>query len=248
MGVNLLDFEPLVEGILIKRYKRFLADVELIDGRIVTAHCPNTGPMRGLIDSNVNVRLSYCPSPKRKLSWTWEQIQVIDSMKRKHWVGINTLLANKLIRKVIEKGFLNKYIGEISSIKAEKSYGKDMKSRIDFFLTPKSLNPDKRNVYVEVKNTTWTNGNVALFPDTVTLRGQKHLKDLMSCLPHSKSILIPCITRTDIDYFTTGDDADPAYGELFRSAIEKGLIVIPCSFVFDKDKVSWNRVIPILEN
>ena len=158
------------------------------------------------------------------------------------------LFANKLIKEVIEKNLLIEIIGEIEAIKSEVPYGKDKKSRIDFFLTPKSSNPDKRNIYVEVKNTTWRNGDIAIFPDTVTLRGQKHLKDLMSCLPHSKSILIPCITRTDIDYFTTGDDADPAYGELFRSAIEKGLIVIPCSFVFDKDKVSWNRVIPILEN
>ncbi len=247
MGERLLTFEPLEEGILIKRYKRFLADIKLNDGSIVTAHCPNTGPMKGLLESNSKVRLSYSPSPKRKLAWTWEQIQVIGDNDKKQWVGINTLIANKLIRKVIEKGLLKKYIGEISLIKSEKAYGENMKSRIDFFLTPKSSNPDKRNIYVEVKNTTWRNGDIAIFPDTVTLRGQKHLKDLMSCVPGSKSILIPCITRTDIDFFRPGDEVDPIYGNLFRLAIRNGLIVIPCSFFFDRTHISWNRFIPIFE-
>ena len=248
MGEKLLAFEPLTEGILIKRYKRFLADVQLDDGRLVTAHCPNTGPMKGLLDSKSKVRLSFSDSPKRKLSWTLEQIQVIDKKNSKQWVGINTLLANKLIRSVIEKGILKKYIGEISLIKSEKAYGENMKSRIDFFLTPKSSNPDKRNIYIEVKNTTWRNRDIALFPDTVTLRGQKHLKDLVSCIPNSKSILILCITRTDINYFRPGDEADPNYGSLFRSAISNGLIVIPCSFSFHKTHISWDRFIPILED
>ena len=247
MGEKLLAFEPLTEGILIKRYKRFLADVQLDDGRLVTAHCPNTGPMKGLLDSKSKVRLSFSDSPKRKLSWTMEQIQVVGNNDLKQWVGINTLLANKLIRKVIEKGILKKYIGEISLIKSEKAYGENLKSRIDFFLTPKSSNPDKRNIYIEVKNTTWRKRDIALFPDTVTLRGQKHLKDLVSCIPNSKSILIPCITRTDINYFRSGDEADPVYGTLFRSAISDGLIVIPCSFSFYKTHISWNRFIPILD-
>tara|TARA_Y100001970_G_scaffold288748_1_gene416892 strand:- start:2021 stop:2767 length:747 start_codon:yes stop_codon:yes gene_type:complete len=245
MREKLLNFETLTEGVLIKRYKRFLADIQLNDGSIVTSHCPNTGPMKGLINSKSKVRLSYSKSPKRKLSWTWEQVEVINDRNEKHWVGINTLIANKLILKVIEKGLLEQYIGEISSIKSEKPYGENMKSRIDFFLTPKSSNPDNRDIYIEVKNTTWKNGNIALFPDTVTLRGQKHLNELVACLPNSKSILIPCITRTDIDYFSSGDEADPKYGKLFRRAIKNGLIVAPCSFKFDKDHISWNRFIPI---
>ena len=248
MGEKLLDFQPLTEGILIKRYKRFLADIQLNDGTIVTAHCPNTGPMKGLIEIQSKVRLSYSPSPKRKLSWTWEQVEVINSNNEKHWVGINTLLANKLILKVIEKGLLKKYIGDFSLIKPEKTYGENMKSRIDFFLTPKSSNPDNRNIYIEVKNTTWTKKNIALFPDTVTTRGQKHLKELVSCIPKSKSILIPCITRTDIDYFGPGDDADPCYGSLFRSSIRDGLIVAPCSFAFYEDHISWNKFIPVFQD
>ena len=93
----------------------------LSDGSIVTAHCPNTGPMKGLINYKSNVRLSYSDSPKRKLSWTLEQIEVVGYKDKKIWVGINTLIANKLIRKVIEKGLLRKYIGEISTIQSEKA-------------------------------------------------------------------------------------------------------------------------------
>ena len=227
MKKKLFEFDTLHEGKLIKRYKRFLADIKLDDGREITAHCPNTGPMRGLLLDNPRVRVSYSPSPKRKLSWTWEQVQIWTARDEFTWVGINTLLANKLIKKTIEGGILKEIIGEISTIRAEMPYGKDRRSRIDFFLTPKSSNPDKRNIYVEVKNTTWRNGKVALFPDTVTVRGQKHLKELISVVPSEKSILIPCITRTDIDFFATGDAADPIYGQLFRESIKNSTDVFP---------------------
>jgi len=245
MKKKLFEFDTLHEGKLIKRYKRFLADIKLDNGMEITAHCPNTGPMQGLLLDNPRVRVSFSPSPKRKLSWTWEQVKIFTAKDEFTWVGINTLLANKLIKKTIEGGILKEIIGEISTIRAEMPYGKDRKSRIDFFLTPKSSNPDKRNIYVEVKNTTWRNGKVALFPDTVTLRGQKHLKELISVVPGEKSILIPCITRTDIDFFAPGDEADPIYGQLFRESIENGLIVLPCSFGFYKDHVNWEGFIPI---
>ncbi len=248
MNKLLLEFDPLEEGTLIKRYKRFLADIHLDDGRQITAHCPNTGPMKGLLTNNSRVRVKYCPSPKRKLEWTWEQVQVTNYKNDQIWVGINTLIANKLIKNVIEKNLLREIIGEIDSIKSEKAYGKDNKSRIDFFLTPKSSNPDNRNIYIEVKNTTLIKKNNALFPDTVTLRGQKHLRDLMSILPESKSIMIPCITRNDVDYFSTGDDEDPMYGELFRQSLKLGLIVIPCCLNFNRDHIMWDKIIPVLKD
>ena len=247
MNKPLLEFNSLNEGILIKRYKRFLADIQLDDGREITAHCPNTGPMKGLITKEARVRVSFSPSPKRKLSWTWEQVEVVSVDNYKTWVGINTLLSNRLIKKVIEENLLTDFIGEIDFIKTEKPYGINNKSRIDFFLKPKSSNPDKRNIYIEVKNTTWMPQNVALFPDTVTLRGQKHLNELMAIMPESKSILIPCISRPDAEYFASGDEADPDYGRLFKEAISKGLIVAPCSFDFHKDHISWNNFIPLFK-
>ena len=241
----IIQFEPLIEGILIKRYKRFLADIKLKSGEIVTAHCANTGPMKGLMIEGAKVRISVSPSPKRKLPFTWEQVCVLDSKKEEVWVGINTLLANKLIKKVIEKNLLKNIIGEIETIKPEVPYGKDKKSRIDFFVTPKSSNPDKRNIYIEVKNTTWITKNIALFPDTVTKRGQKHLIELKELIPESKSVLLLCITRKDAICFATGDEADPLYGNLFRESLSAGMISIPCSFEFHKDHVTWNGIKPL---
>ena len=245
MNDRLIEFEPLIEGVLIKRYKRFLADIKLESGEIVTAHCANTGPMKGLLTEEAKVRISVSSSPKRKLPFTLEQISVLDTNNNEVWVGINTLFANKLIKKVIEKDLLREKIGEIEIIKSEVPYGKDKKSRIDFFLTPKSSNPDNRNIYIEVKNTTWILNNIALFPDTVTKRGQKHLLELKELIPASKSVLVPCITRKDAEFFTTGDEADPIYGRLFRESSSVGMITIPCSFEFHKDHVTWNGIKPL---
>jgi len=248
MSNRLITFEPLKKGKLVKRYKRFLADIKLDDGTMITAHCPNTGPMKSLIAKNSRVRVSFCPSPTRKLSWTWEQVEIISNQGEKIWVGVNTLFANKLIRKTIEEKLLNEFIGEIELIKAEVPYGADNKSRIDFLISPKSSNPDKRDIYIEVKNTTWVKDEVAFFPDTITTRGQKHLKELMAIIPNSKGVLIPCITRTDVQFFSSGDEVDPMYGDLFRESTKKGLIVIPCCFSFHKDHVSYEKIIPVLDN
>ena len=245
MNDRIIEFDPLIEGVLIKRYKRFLADVQLETGQIVTVHCANTGPMKGLLNQGSKVRISLSSSPKRKLPYTWEQIRVLDKNNQEVWVGINTLFANKLIKKVIENNLLREKIGEIEEIKSEVPYGKDKKSRIDFLLTPKSSNPDNRNIYVEVKNTTWIKENVALFPDTETKRGQKHLVELKELIPESKSVLIPCMTRKDADYFAPGDEADPLYGKLFRESLSAGMILIPCCFEFHIDHVSWNGIKPL---
>jgi len=245
MDDRIIQFKPLIEGVLIKRYKRFLADIQLDNGDIVTAHCANTGPMKGLLNKGSKVRISFSSSTKRKLSWTWEQVKVLGSNNEDVWVGINTLFANKLIKRVIEKNLLKDKLGAIESIKSEVAYGKDKKSRIDFLLTPDSSNIDKRNIYVEVKNTTWIKNNVALFPDTETKRGQKHLVDLKNVIPESKSVLVPCITRKDVDYFAPGDEADPLYGDLFRKSINAGMLLIPCCFEFHQDHITWNGFKPL---
>jgi sugar fermentation stimulation protein A len=245
IGKTIIKFDPLIEGILIKRYKRFLADIELDDGEVVTAHCANTGPMKGVLFPGGRVRIKYCPSPKRKLDWSWEQAEVPShSELKKCWVGINTSLPNKLIRNLIEANCLEKQFGSISTIKAEVVYGSERKSRIDLLLEPGNRNADARKIYVEVKNTTWCDHSLALFPDTVTTRGQKHLRELMSIYPHSRAVLIPCISRSDIELFAPGDLADPLYGSLFREAVSKGVEVIPCSFGFFQDHIAWEGVKP----
>ena len=238
-GDALLTFDALAEGQLIRRYKRFLADVELSDGQVITAHCANTGPMTGVLIPGQRVRVRHAPSAKRKLAWTWEQAEVTSADGSPCWVGINTALPNRLIRATIEAGCLAEELGTIESIRAEVAYGKNRRSRIDLLLTPAVDNPDQRPIYLEVKNTTWTDGTLALFPDTVTERGQKHLVELMDLLPEARAVLVPCLSRADVTSFAPGDAADPRYGDLFRQALDRGVDVLPCCFRFESNQIRW---------
>ncbi len=247
MATLILQTGPLVEGRLIKRYKRFLADVELLEpgpggipaGQVVTAHCPNTGPMTGVLCPGGRVLLRHDPSPSRKLAWTWEQAEVPGAEGGAIWVGINTALPNRLVRATIEAGCLEPWLGPIGGIRAEVPYGENRRSRIDLLLTPAATAADQRPIYVEVKNTTWTRGGLALFPDTVTERGQKHLRELSGLLPGARAVLVPCLSRGDVDRFAPGDSADPLYGELFRAALAAGVEVLPCIYAFGDGAVSW---------
>ncbi len=235
----MLSVGPLVEGVLIRRYKRFLADVELENGSEVTAHCPNTGPMTGVLHPGGRVRLRHDPSPTRKLAWTWEQAQCPGADGQPLWVGVNTGLPNKLVRATVEAGLLAPWLGPIGAIKAEVPYGEGRRSRIDLLLTPAPEAADQRPIYVEIKNTTWSDGDLALFPDTVTERGQKHLRELMALLPEARAVLLPCLSRCDVQRFAPGDAADPTYGELFRQALAAGVEILPCRYSFDAEGVHW---------
>ncbi len=244
LGKSLLCFPKLEEGILLKRYKRFLADIELENGEIVTAHCANTGPMKGVCHKGGKVRVRHMPSSKRKLAWTWEQAESPGQNGNKCWVGVNTFLPNTLVGLAIERGLLRAEIGCVAEMRKEVKYGHEKRSRIDWHLTPVQNASDKRDIYLEVKNTTWTEGDMALFPDTVTERGRKHLKELMSILPQSRAILVPCLSRSDVGCFAPGDTADLVYGDLYRLAITAGMEVIPCCFGFHSDKITWEGTRP----
>lgn len=216
------SYPTLIPGILRRRYKRFLADIELSSGEIVTAHCANTGPMTGVCTLDSPVYLSKSNNPKRKLAYTWEMIQIEDT-----WVGINTALPNRVIKQVLEQDGLPPLQGKYNYIQTEVPYGKDKKSRIDFVLTN---NSEQSPIYLEVKNTTLSQKNIALFPDTVTTRGQRHLIELMALLPDAKPIMLYFINRGDCDVFSPGDEWDTTYGKLLREAVEKGVEVLPCRF------------------
>jgi sugar fermentation stimulation protein A len=239
VAVPVLQTGPLQEGVLLKRYKRFLADVELDDGRTVTAHCPNTGPMTGVLLPGGRVRLRHDPSPSRKLAWTWEQAQVRGHGGNPIWVGVNTALPNRLVRATIEAGCLEPWLGPIAGIRPEVPYGEGRRSRIDLLLTPSDGAADGRPIYVEIKNTTWSEGDLGLFPDTVTERGQKHLQELTALVPAARAVLVPCLSRCDVTRFAPGDSADPRYGELFRAALAAGVEVLPCRYRFDATSVDW---------
>lgn len=217
-------YPTLYPGILLKRYKRFFADIELTTGEVITAHCPNTGPMTGVCTPGSLVQVSYQDNPKRKLPYTWEMIRVEDNEPT--WVGVNTLLPNRLVKLALEKRLFPS-LGNYSEIRFEVLYGENKKSRVDFLLTGSDRN---RSIYLEVKNTTWTQERLALFPDTVTTRGQKHLRELMGILARSRAVMLYFINRGDCTSFAPGDRADPIYGKLLREAVVLGLEVLPCRF------------------
>ena len=218
----LFTYPKLTPGILVRRYKRFLADIQLSSGELITAHCPNTGPMIGVCAQGSPVFVSRSDNPKRKLAYTWEIIQV-----NKTWVGINTSLPNKVIKLAIEQEAIPELKANYCQIKSEVPYGKERKSRIDLKLV--EANNDQP-IYIEIKNTTLAENNHALFPDTTTTRGQKHLSELMDLLPDARPIMLYFINRKDCTHFSVGDAYDPTYGQLLRQAMKQGVEVLPCRF------------------
>jgi sugar fermentation stimulation protein A len=229
----LYRYPPLYPGILLKRYKRFFADVQLASGEIVIAHCPNTGPMTGVSTPGSAVQLSLSDNLKRKLPYTLELIQVDDNEPT--WVGVNTVLPNRVVKLALGT-YLFPELGGYSQIRGEVVYGQDKKSRVDFFLTGSD---DHRTIFLEVKNTTFAEGRLALFPDTETTRGQKHLRELMALLPQSRAVMLYFINRGDCTHFAPGDITDPVYGKLLREAIALGLEVLPCRFQVTPEGIQY---------
>jgi sugar fermentation stimulation protein A len=207
--------QPLYSGLLIRRYQRFLADVELADGSMVTVHCPNSGSMKGCALPGSPVLLSISDKPERKLRYTWELV-----MAEGNWVGINTGLPNRLVREGIENGVVRELLG-YPSIRPEVRYGEE-KSRIDLLLeAPSGL------CYVEVKNVTLVEGGLALFPDAVTTRGQKHLRELMEVVRQGhRGVIFFVVQRADGDGVAPADAIDPEYGRLLRLAATSGVEIL----------------------
>ena len=231
----LYKYPPLISGTLIKRYKRFLADIKLEEtGEIITAHCANTGPMLGVCDVGSKVMVSKSDNPKRKLAYTWELIEIGDS--HPVWVGINTALPNKIIKIALEKQLIPELVHQYTTVKSEVKYGVNGKSRIDFLLTGNESQPD---IYVEVKNTTLAEKGVALFPDTQTTRGQKHLQELMALPNDTKKVMLYFINRSDCELFNVADQYDPTYAQLFAEARQKGVQILPCRFQVNPQGVKY---------
>ncbi|KPQ37966.1 MAG: sugar fermentation stimulation protein SfsA [Phormidium sp. OSCR] len=230
------DYPPLYSGTLIRRYKRFLADVELVNGEVITAHCPNTGPMTGVCDPASPVLLSYSDNAKRKYPYTWEAIQMRDAART--WVGINTSRSNAIVRSLLEQHLIPE-LGDYGAIRSEVKYGQDGKSRVDFLLD------GERPIYLEVKNTTWARQTQALFPDTVTERGQKHLRELMALVDEARCVMLYLINRGDCDRFSPGDDADPTYGKLLRDAVNRGVEVLPCQVQVNPEGLRYLGQVPL---
>ena len=225
------QYPPLIQGRLIKRYKRFLADVELDTGEIITAHCPNTGPMTGISIPGARVQVSKSNSPKRKLAYTWEMIQVGST-----WVGTNTAMPNRVIKQALQQKLFPELAARYNEIRFEVPYGQDKKSRIDFLLTGEE---NQAPIYLEVKSVTLSAENLALFPDTVTTRGQKHLRELIDLVPETKAVMLYFINRGDCDLFAPSDRCDPKYGELLRQAVVRGVEVLPYRFEITPQGINY---------
>jgi sugar fermentation stimulation protein A len=210
--------EPLLEGQLIRRYKRFLADVRLSDGTEVTAHCPNTGSMRGCQPDNARVWLSESNNPKRKLKYTWELVETGPGQL----ACVNTARPNAQARHAVEAGLVPELDG-YSECRSEVKYGAE-NSRIDLFLGGHRNAPD---AWVEVKNVTLAEEGEGFFPDAVTTRGQKHLRELMAQVAAGdRAVLFFVVNHTGIGRVRPAYHIDPVYGRLLREAAAAGVEII----------------------
>lgn len=225
---------PLIGGTLIKRYKRFLADVRLDSGEVVTAHCANTGAMSGCAGPGFRVWLSYHDDPKRKLAYSWQLAQDADV----NWIGINTHNANKLVAEAWQQGRIPELAG-YQNMQQEVRYGEE-KSRIDLLLSGEQM-PD---CYVEVKSVTLLEQGMGYFPDAVTERGHKHLRELMK-LPQQglRAVLLFCVQHSGITQVRAAEHIDAEYARLLKEAIAQGLEVICYGCQFSSEKIELNQVL-----
>lgn len=224
--------QPLIAATLLKRYQRFLADVKLADGTLATAHCPNSGSMRSCNAPGSDIQLSYHSDPRRKYAYTWEMINVNGI-----WVGINTLVPNRLIAESIRQQEIIELRG-YPEIRHEPIIGPG--TRLDLQLQ----NPSA-SCFVEIKNVTLVENGVALFPDAVTRRGQKHLLTLMEMHRLGyRSVILFLIQRQDAQCFAPADEIDPEYGRLLRWAANAGVEILPYRAVVTPQEIRLDKRLP----
>ncbi len=220
--------KKLQAGTLVKRYKRFLADIRKENGELITIHCPNTGSMKNCQEPGSRVWYSDSENPKRKYACTWELVEV----DGEHIVGINTGLANKLVHEAIAKDRIAELVG-YETIRSEVPYG-EQKSRIDFLLEG-STGDANALCFVEVKNVSLGLGDgLGTFPDAVTTRGQKHLQELLAMHEQGhRAVLLFCVQHSGIQRIAPADDIDPEYGRLLREVVAKGVEILAYAAEFD---------------
>lgn len=227
-----LKWPGLIKGSLIRRYKRFKADVRLKNGRIVTALCPNTGSMLTCSEPGRPVFLSRHDIPTRKLKYTWEMIEMQESL-----VGINTGVPNRLVRLTIEAGKIKELAG-FDGIRSEVRYGDN--SRIDLLLTRGG-----QKCFIEIKNCTLVMDRIAYFPDAVTSRGLKHLKELQREVSYgNRAVMFYLVQRMDAEEFRPANRIDPAYGRELEKALNAGVEILAYDVAIDLEGVSVNKKLP----
>ncbi len=223
--------DKLVHGRLIKRYKRFLADVKLDNGDIITAHCTNSGSMKSCLEDNAEVYLSPVNDPKRKTKFTWEMIMINGD-----WVGINTGNPNKLAFDAVLTNKIEKLKG-YTEVKREVTFGD---SRFDIM-----AKNNHETCFIEVKNVTLKEGDFALFPDAVTTRGKKHLETLITVKEQGmRAVMLYIIQRMDVKTFAPAKDIDLEYAKTLKKAFKKGVEIIPMQAKVTPQKIELIKELP----
>ncbi len=223
--------EKLVHGKLIKRYKRFLADVQLDDGTVVTAHCTNSGTMKTCLEEGAPVYLTPVDNPKRKTKFTWEMIYMNGG-----WIGINTSVPNLLAYEAIRDGKIER-LKDYTFVKREVTFGD---SRFDIY-----AENEQEKCFVEVKNVTMKVGEYALFPDAVTTRGRKHLETLMQVKKQGiRAVMLYVIQRMDVGKFGPAETIDPDYARTLKKAYDAGVEIIPVQALVSPEGIDIVRELP----
>ena len=232
-----MDFlDPLISGKLVKRYKRFMADVALVNGDIVTSHCANTGAMIGVQEPGSEVWLSPARNPNRKLKYTWELVRVGDGL-----VGINTAHPNTIVAEAIESEKIPELAG-YGAIRREVKYGEN--SRIDILLSGEG----KPDCYVEIKNVhLMRNKGVAEFPDSVSTRAAKHQNELKNMVQQgARAMTVYLCQREDCDTFRLADDIDPNYAEAVGIAKDHGVEAVCYNCVLTPKSINIAKPLKII--
>jgi len=230
----IIEWPELITGILEKRYKRFMADIILENGELVTAHCANTGSMKECSTPKSLVFLSRADNPKRKLKFTWELIQMPNSL-----VGVNTFIPNRFVKEAI----LNKQIPELIAYDSVKSEVKTSEgSRLDLMLQKGG----EETCYVEIKNCSLVKNGLASFPDAVTTRGQKHLDELVRLKKQGhRAIIFYLIQRMDADRFSPAASIDPEYAKKLKNAVNNGVEILVYDTIIDLKGIKVGRRLPV---
>lgn len=228
---------PLQSATLIKRYKRFLADVVTPEGETLTLHCPNTGAMTGCATPGDTVWYSTSDNTKRKYPNTWEITQTQEGA----FICVNTLRANAVVKEAIAAGAIPPLCG-YSTLKSEVKYGEE-RSRIDFLLQAE----DRRNCYIEVKSVTLAEKEYGYFPDAVTERGQKHLRELMSVAASGdRAVVFFAVLHSAITRFSPARHIDAKYAQLLSEAHGKGVEILAYKAELSAEIMTLNEPIPVV--
>lgn len=229
---------PLIEGRLIRRYKRFLADVQLTSGETVTAHTANTGAMTGCAEPGSRVWLSRSTNAKRKYPLTWELVQV--NAAQPTLLGINTQLSNSLVAEAIDSGVITELQG-YEQLRREVRYGAE-NSRIDLLLQQQQRPP----CYVEVKNVTLVQGATGYFPDAVTARGTKHLRELAGMVAQGcRAVIFYCVQRNDVGEVRPARHIDAAYAATLQQVMEQGVEALAYRALVSPREIALTESVPV---